>query len=120
MIKEKEILGQEETKMIEDEKNIGDTVDFMKIKLSKTYKFEGKEIEEIDMSGLEDLTGGDMLAINRMMKRRGNTDASPEVTLEFAMYAAMQATNLPLEFFNGLNMKDSMKVKARVKYFLMY
>lgn len=104
----------------ESQEETVDMVDFMKIQLSKPYRFDGKEITELDLSGLEELTGADMLAINRMMKRRGNVDASPEVTMEFAMYAAMQATTLPLEFFHSLNMKDCMKVKARVNYFLVY
>lgn len=97
-----------------------DVVDFMKIKLSRAYNFEGEKISELDLNGLEDLTGADMIAISRMMKKRGNTDASPELTMEFAFFAAMHATGKPLEFFYALSMKDSMKVKARVNYFLMY
>lgn len=112
MEKEKELVEQEENKVEE--------IDFMVVKLSKTYKFEGKEIAEIDLNKLEELNGADMIAINHMMKKRGNTDASPEMTLEFAFFAAYQATGLPLEFFYGLSMKDSMKVKARVNYFLIY
>ena len=113
MEKEKELMEQEETA---EEKE----VDFMVVQLSKSYKFEGKEITEIDLNKLENLSGADVIAINRMMKKRGNTDASPEMTMEFAFFAAMQAAELPLEFFYGLSMKDSMKVKARVNYFLMY
>lgn len=114
MEKEKELMEQEEATAEEKE------VDFMVVELSKPYKFEGKEITEIDLNKLENLSGADVIAINRMMKKRGNTDASPEMTMEFAFFAAMQATELPLEFFYGLSMKDSMKVKARVNYFLMY
>ena len=97
-----------------------DAIDFMKVKLSKAYDFEGEKISELDLNGLDSLTGADMIAIGRMMKKRGNTDASPELTMEFAFFAAMQATGQPLEFFYALSMKDSMKVKARVNYFLMY
>lgn len=95
-------------------------VDFMVVDLSKKYKFEGQEITEVDLNALENLTGADMIAINRMMKKRGNTDASPEMTMEFAFFAAFQTTGLPLEFFYQLNAKDSMKIKSRVNYFLMY
>ncbi len=117
---ENEKLSQEqETEEMKDE-GIVDVQEYMKVTLSKPYRLDGKEIREIDMNGLEDLTGGDMIAINRMMKKRGNVDASPEFTLEFAFFAAMQATGLPLEFFYGLSMKDSIKVKMRVNYFLMY
>ena len=117
MANEKELLTQEEVEATEETVDVNE---YMKIQLSKTYKFEGKEIKEIDLNGLSDLTGADMLAINRMMKKRGNTDASPEMTMEFAFYAAMQATEFPLEFFHSLNFKDSMAVKMRVNYFLLY
>lgn len=117
MEKEKEFMEQEETVVKEEE---SDLVDIMVVKLSKPYKFEGKEITELDLNNLEDLTGADMIEINRMMKRRGNTDASPEITLEFAFFAAFKATGLSLEFFYSLSMKDSMRVKTRVNYFLMY
>lgn len=114
---EKELMEQE--KILTEEKEAEET-DFMVIKLSKTYRFEGKEFTELDLNKLENLTGADMISINRMMKKRGNTDASPELTMEFAFFTAMQATGIPLEFFYGLSMKDSMKVKTRVNYFLMY
>lgn len=117
MEKEKELVEQEETVVKEEE---SDPADIMVVKLSKPYKFEGKEITELDLNNLENLTGIDMIEINRMMKRRGNTDASPEITLEFAFFTASRATELPLEFFYGLSMKDSMRVKTRVNYFLMY
>lgn len=117
MGKEKELMEQENVTTEEEEFNASD---FMIVKFSKPYKFEGKEITELDLGKLDNLTGADMIAINRMMKKRGNTDASPEVTMEFAFFAAMQATEFPLEFFYNLSMKDAMKVKLRVNYFLMY
>lgn len=116
MEKEKELMEQE----MEKKEEFNET-EFMVVKLSKPYvSDEGKTITEVDLNKLENLTGGDMVAINRMMKKRGNTDASPEMTMEFAFFAAMQATGIPLEFFYGLSMKDSMRIKTRVNYFLMY
>ncbi len=115
MEKELKELTDQETGETEEMDSSG----YMTVKLSKPYKLDGKEITEIDLSAVENLTGADMLAINRMMKRRGNIDASPEFTMEFAFFAAMQATGMPLEFFYGLSMKDSMKVKTRVNYFLL-
>ncbi len=118
MNKEKELTVQEitEAETGEPEQEDGSMV----VELSKPYKLDGKEIREVDLGTLADLTGADMLTINRMMRKRGNVDASPEFTLEYAFYAAMQATGLPLEFFHMLSMKDSMKIKTRVNYFLLY
>ena len=121
-------MEKEATKQAEEKTKITDEVmtqeteevDFMVVELSKKYKFEGQEITEVDLNALENLTGTDMIAINRMMKKRGNTDASPEMTMEFAFFAAFLATGLPLEFFYQLNAKDSMRIKSRVNYFLMY
>ncbi len=117
MEKDKELMEKDVTEEGAEEIKVAD---FMLIKLSKTYTFEGKAISELDMNKLEDLTGSDMIAINRMMKKRGDTSASPEMTMEYAFYVAMQATKLPFEFFCNLSMKDSMKVKGRVNYFLYY
>ncbi len=113
---------EKENELLKDENVTEETdiEDFMVVEFSKTYKFEGEEISKLDLNKLDDMTGSDMIAINRMMKKRGNTDASPEMTMEFAFFASMQATELPLEFFYGLSMKDSMKVKIRVNYFLLY
>ena len=40
------------------ELNLNESIPYV-IPLSKTYRFEGKEIKEIDLSGLEDLTTAD-------------------------------------------------------------
>ena len=40
-------------------------------------------VSEVDLSGLENLTAGDMIQIGKEMRNRGNTDASPEFTMEF-------------------------------------
>lgn len=117
---EKETMKQEVAQSEKETEEVITSEEFLKLKLSKTYYFEGQEISEVDLSTLENLAGEDILAIDRMMKRRGNTDASPEMTMEFAFFAAMQATKLPVEFFMKLNMKDAMKIKLRVNYFLMY
>ena len=117
MEKEKELIESDVKEEVAEEIK---AADYMLIKLSKTYTFEGKEISELDMNKLEDLSGADMIAINRMMKKRGDTSASPEMTMEFAFFAAMQATKIPFEFFCNLSIKDSMKVKSRVNYFLLY
>lgn len=112
MGKEKELEGME---MEEKEE---EAVDFMKVKFSKAYDFDGgRKITEIDLSGLEELTARDMIQIGKEMRSRGNTDASPEFTMEFSLYAAMHVTEFPLEFFLGLSAKDAMKVKLRVNYF---
>ena len=89
------------------------------IKFRKPYLFEGKEYTEIDLSGMENLTGDDMVAINRYMARSSSGSAAvPEVSVEYACYFANRATKLPVEFFTGLPAREVLKVKNRVLGFL--
>lgn len=92
----------------------------MVIKFKKPYTFERKEYTEIDLSGMDDLTGADMIAVNKIMKRTGSggIDVMPEVSVEYACYFAARATKQPVEFFMNLPPRELMKVKNRVMGFL--
>lgn len=93
--------------------------DNMVIKFKKPYIFEQKEYTELDLSGMEDMTGADMIAVNKIMQRSAaGIDVMPEVSVEYAFYFAAKAAKLPVEFFNGLPPRESMKVKNRVMGFL--
>lgn len=89
------------------------------IKFKKPYVFERKEYTEIDLSGLEDLSAADMIAVNKIMSRTSaGIDVMPEVSLEYACIFASKATKQPIEFFTNLPPKEAMKVKNRVMGFL--
>lgn len=90
------------------------------IKFRQPYRFEGKEYYEVDLSGMEDLTAADMIAVNRIMSRTsaGIVEVMPEVSLEYACHIAARAAKLPVEFFNQLPPREAMKVKNRVTSFL--
>lgn len=88
------------------------------IKFNKPFKFEGKEYTEIDLSGLEDMSAADMIAVNKLMARTSGVDVMPEVSLEYAVNLAARAAKQPIEFFTALPMKEAMKVKNRVMGFL--
>lgn len=89
------------------------------IKFSKPFRFEGKEYTEIDLSGLEDISAADMIAVNKLMSRGGSgIDVMPEVSLEYALNLAARATKQPVEFFIALPAKEALKIKNRVMGFL--
>lgn len=88
------------------------------IKFRKPYRFEGKEYTELDLSGMEDLTGTDMIAINKLIDRAGSSEAGLEMTLEYAFYFAARASRLPVEFFLSLPPNEAARVKSRVMGFL--
>ena len=89
------------------------------IKLKKPYQFGGKEYTEIDLSGLEELTAADMIALENQYDRKSpGINVMPEVKVGYAVMMAARAAKLPVEFFNGLPPKEAMKVKNRVMGFL--
>ena len=89
------------------------------IKFHKPYKFEGNEYTEIDLSGLDDLSAQDMIAVNKHMKRTNpGIDVMPEVSLEYALNLAAKACKQPVEFFLNLPPKEAMRVKSCVTGFL--
>ncbi len=85
-----------------------------KIILSSSYVFEGKKIDSIDLSGLDNLRASDMIEANRILERSGSTSFLPEMSLEYACLMAGKATGLPVEFFYALKPVDSMKLKNRM------
>lgn len=88
------------------------------VKFKKPYTFERVEYTEIDLSGIEDLSGRDVLEINRKMSATNpGIDLMPEISMEYAFYLAAKATNLPFEFFLGLPIRECLKVKNRVMGF---
>ena len=88
------------------------------ITLSKKYSFEGKDYEKVDLSGIENLTGNDLLDADKAFAATGGFAPVPELTLPYTFAVAATSTSLPVEFFNGLPAKDALKVKNEVVRFL--
>mgnify|MGYP005800307659 CR=1 FL=1 len=84
----------------------------------KPYVFEGKSYSAIDLSGLENIRAADMIAVNRLLNRKGNVDFLQEMTLEYALNIAAKATGKPIEFFEQLPPYAAMQIKNRVTGFL--
>lgn len=88
------------------------------IKLKTPFTFEGKQYDEIDLTGLNDIKARDMIDINRRMTRGGNVDSTPELTLEYALNMANIAAKLPLEFFEQLPPRVALEIRGRITGFL--
>lgn len=96
-----------------------DDEDSLVIKFKKPFTFEQKEYEEIDLTGLEDLTAQDMVSVDRILKRHNSgIDVMPEVSMEYALNLAAKAAKQPIEFFQALPPREAMKVKNRIMGFL--
>ena len=88
------------------------------LKFRKPYKFEGREYTEVDLSGMEDMTAGDLCAVAKLANRELGVTPIPEMTLPYAMYMAARASHKPVEFFKGLPPVEAMKLKNLVTGFL--
>ena len=90
------------------------------LKLSKPYKFDGQTYTEVDLSGLEDTTAGDLARCAKITtrKHKGLNTATLEMTTEYSITMAHIVTKLPLEFFEHMPSKSAIELKGIVVGFL--
>lgn len=87
------------------------------VEFSKPVKFEGKNIERVDLTGLENLTTKDIISLEKQFNIEGNFSSQPEVTVAYARLASEKVTDLPLEFFDQLDAKNMYKLRTAVMNF---
>jgi hypothetical protein len=88
------------------------------VKYRKPYTFEGEVHNELDLHGLEDLTGRDLTAIEKSFNKTGVSSFVPESTTTFAKIVATRVTGLPAEYFEDLPAGEVEKIKNAVVGFL--
>lgn len=113
---QEEVLAAEETKATQREEN-EEAVD-LHIKFRKTYRFEGQDYDGVDLSGLEDATANDLIAVERILRKRGVMDPLVEMSPELAALLASRVARLPEEFFMGLPINEMVKLKTTISGFL--
>lgn len=87
------------------------------VKFRKPFTWEDKTYNEVDLSGMEDLTGRDMIQAQRIMERSGSINVLPEMSLEYACIFASRATKMPIEFFQALPPKEAIRIKNKITSF---
>lgn len=90
------------------------------LRFGKPYKFGGQEYTEVDLSGLEDTTAGDLARCAKITtrKHKGLNTATLEMTTEYSITMAHIVTKLPLEFFERMPSKSAIELKGIVAGFL--
>ena len=85
--------------------------------LSRPYKFEGKEYNEIDLSKVKDLKVKDAIDIQKQLysEREVAAIVTSETTTAFARAVAAKATGKPIEFFKCAPHRVSRKVVGVVQ-----
>jgi hypothetical protein len=87
------------------------------VKFGKTYKFENQEYNEIDLVGIESLTGEDLESADREFIKSGQVATVNEMSIGYANIIAARVTGKPIEFFKHLPAPESIKVKNMVSGF---
>lgn len=89
------------------------------IKLKKPYTFEGETYNEINLEGLENLTGLDSEEVEKLHKQRNPAFFGVlSLNVDYQMLIAAKATDLPVEFFKSLPLQAYNAVSLAVMGFL--
>lgn len=88
-------------------------------KLKKSVVFEGNEYTQIDLSGLEELSGEEYGSLLKQTENLDGADMVPEKSLTFAYLAAAKVTGLPYDFFKKLSAKDTCRLRYAVSSFFL-
>lgn len=96
---------------------VAEEENYLKITFGKPFNFEGEIFKGIDLSGLEDIKGRQLTAIEKAFGKAGVVSSMPETTSTYAKIAAAAATGLPAEFFEDLPGKEVRKIKTAVTRF---
>lgn len=84
------------------------------MQLEKPYLFDGKTYNEIDLSGVADLNSMQEAAAENRMAREGFVVTETSFNYLYACAIAGMATGLPEEFFTGLPLRETVKLKNAV------
>lgn len=88
-------------------------------KLKKSVVFEGNEYTQIDLSGLEELSGEEYGSLCKQAENLDGMDMIPEKSLTFAYLAAAKVTGLPYDLFKKLSAKDTCRLRYAVSSFFL-
>ena len=122
--KREDMIGGDEIAVVPANEEIADTLlpkkeeDELIVKFRKPYKFEDDTFTELDLHGLEDLTGRTLTAIEKAFNKTGVSSFGPESTTTYAKIVATKVTGLPAEFFEDLPAAEIQKIKNAVVGFL--
>lgn len=91
------------------------------VKLKVPIEFDGRTVEEIDLGGLDNLTGKDLKELDRLFKARGGSLSrnTKELDSLYLQLVASRGSGMPIEFFESLSIKDATLVEVVTRNFLL-
>ena len=108
---------EEVAKLLPAADNEDDDENYLIVKFNKPYDFEGQRYDGVDLSGLEDIKGRELTALEKAFGKAGIVTTMPETTATYAKLAATKATGLTAECFEDLPGKEGRKIKTAVTRF---
>mgnify|MGYP004458207623 CR=1 FL=1 len=87
------------------------------LKLADPYKYDEKEITELDMNGLVDLTAGDLCSIDREMLKMGYSGMRMDTTRQYALFVGARVNKKPNNFCDRMSARDSIRLRDMVATF---
>lgn len=108
---------EEVAKLLPATEESEDDENYLTVKFAKPFDFEGQRYDGVDLSGLEDIKGRELTALEKAFGKSGIVSTMPETTATYAKLAATKATGLPAEFFEELPGKEVRKIKTAVTRF---
>lgn len=88
------------------------------LRFGRPYTFDEEVYNEIDLSGIENITAADMIAAQKVMSKGGAIEVLPEMSMQYACVIAARVAKKPIEFFTGLPAKDAIRLKNIVTGFI--
>lgn len=90
------------------------------VRFKKPYEFNGQEIGQVDMSGLEELTTLDAQTIDREVAALNHHPRTKFKDTLYCKHVAMRVTGLPADFFNMLRWKDMNEIVSAVTWYFLF
>lgn len=101
-----------------DEKKEEKQKEYLKIPLEEPLQYEGRILEELDLSGYHGLTLSDLNEIYAIYDANGGSGIiMQEGSLLFAQCTAAYVLKLPVEALGKLKARDAVKLKTRTYRF---
>ena len=89
------------------------------ISFRKPFVFEGEKYTQIDLSGLEELTGKDIKELQKVFFKPSPDNMLPEFDLDYCTAVAERVAGLPLEFFDQAPAYILSQIKLMVQGFFL-
>lgn len=106
--------GKQVSRAVREFMNVENKTENHVMRLEKPYVFKDQEYTEVDLGGIADLSSMHDSAAENRMAREGFMVTETSFNYLYACVIASMATGLPEEFFTGLPLYETVKLKNAV------